>query len=361
MNERTFILVGGPDCGKTNYIARLWESIRSKTGALVAPHPPPNVEFVEKALEFLLKGEFAPRSNRDVAESTHSFEVSVHKVSDLDGPLAEIVVPDVTGELWKKTLETYEIPKDWMQSLEGASGALLLVREGSEENEVALDWVTCGKFFAQRAKARAARNAKNAAAERAKNDAAGNDNNDAAGEAKHDAVGEAKNAAVEAAAAPAEDSKEPSAPAETPGDDQAQIDQPGDNEGKPTKIPTQIALCEFLRFLEFGLKRPPGGPKPRVAVLVTAWDRLDNEKRVQGPMAYLRTQYPMFAGRLEDIETLEVKTFGVSVVSGDFSDPTFKAEFFEKGLKNAGYVVTDDKPAEFVSDLTLPVSWVMTS
>jgi hypothetical protein len=330
MSERTFILVGGPDCGKTNYIARLWESIRSKTGALVAPHPPQNVEFVEKALEFLLKGEFAPRSNRDVAESTHSFEVSVRKAGDANGPLSDIVVPDVTGELWKKTLETYEIPKDWMQSLEGASGALLFVREGSEENEVALDWVTCGKFLAQRAKARAARNAKN----------------DAAGDAND---------------APADESKEPSTPSEAPGNDQEQNGQPDDDEGKPTKIPTQIALCEFLRFLEFGMKRAPSGPRPRVAVLVTAWDRLDKEKRVQGPMAYLRTQYPMFAGRLEDIETLEVKAFGVSVVSGDFADPVFKAEFYEKGLKNAGYVVTDDKPDEFVPDLTLPVSWVMTS
>jgi hypothetical protein len=352
MSKRSFILVGGPDCGKTNYIARLWESIRSKTGALVAPHPPQNIEFVEKALEFLLKGEFAPRSNRDVAESTHSFEVSVRKASDPNGPLSDIVVPDVTGELWKKTLETYEIPKDWMQSLEGASGALLFVREGSEENEVALDWVTCAKFLAQRAKARAARNTKNDAGDDAKNDAAGNANDD--GEAK-------TGAASEVAAAPAEESKEPSAPSETYGNDQAQVDQTVDDEGKPTKIPTQIALCEFLRFLDFGLKRTPGRPMPRVAVLVTAWDRLDKEKRVQGPMAYLRTQYPMFAGRLEDIETLEVKTFGVSVVSGDFSDPAFKAEFFEMGLKNAGYVVTSDKPAEFVSDLTLPVAWVMAS
>ncbi|MFD2052025.1 hypothetical protein ACFSQT_02360 [Mesorhizobium calcicola] len=342
MNERTYILVGGPDCGKTNYIARLWESIRSKAGALVAPHPPQNVEFVEKALEFLLKGEFAPRSNRDVAESTHSFEISVRNASDPNGPLSDIVVPDVTGELWKKTLETYEIPKDWMQSLEGASGALLFVREGSEENEVALDWVTCGKFLAQRAKARAARNARNAAGD------------DAASDADNDGAGEG-------AAAPAEASKEPPARSETRGARQAQTDHPGDDEGKPIKIPTQIALCEFLRFLEFGLKRTPVGPKARVAVLVTAWDRLDKEKRVKGPMAYLRTQYPMFAGRVEDIETLDVKTFGVSVVSGDFSDPVFKAEFFEKGLKNSGYVVTDDKPAEFVSDLTLPVSWVMTS
>jgi hypothetical protein len=109
------------------------------------------------------------------------------------------------------------------------------------------------------------------------------------------------------------------------------------------------------------MKRAPSAPRPRVAVLVTAWDRLDKEKRVQGPMAYLRAQYPMFAGRLEDIETLEVKAFGVSVVSGDFADPVFKAEFYEKGLKNAGYVVTDHKPDEFVPDLTLPVSWVMTS
>jgi hypothetical protein len=78
-------------------------------------------------------------------------------------------------------------------------------------------------------------------------------------------------------------------------------------------------------------------------------------------MAYLRTQFPMFAGRLEDIETLDVKAFGVSVVSGDFEDPVFKAKFYETGLKNAGYVVTDDRPDEFLPDLTLPISWVMTS
>jgi len=330
MSGKTFILVGGPDCGKTNYIARLWESIRSKTGALLAPHPPRNVEFVEKALEYLLKGEFAPRSNPDVAESTHSFEVSVRRATDADGPLSEIVVPDVTGELWKKTLETYEIPQAWMYSLESASGALLFVREGSESNEMALDWVTCAKFLAQRAKARAARNAKNAATEEAP-------------DSKAEAT-EQTTAQSEAAESVPEEGR-----------------NPGGDDGNATKIPTQIALCEFLRFLEFGLKREQGGSKPRVAVLVAAWDRLDEQKRVEGPMAYLRTQFPMFAGRLEDIETLDVKAFGVSVVSGDFEDPAFKAKFYETGLKNAGYVVTDDRPDEFLPDLTMPISWVMTS
>src|ERR1700675_2605660 len=110
MSGKTFILVGGPDSGKTNYIARLWEAIRTKTGSLVAPVPPKKIKFVEDALEHLLKGEFVPRSNPDVAESTGSFEVSVRKNGDATGPLSDILVPDVTGELWKKTLETSEIP-----------------------------------------------------------------------------------------------------------------------------------------------------------------------------------------------------------------------------------------------------------
>jgi hypothetical protein len=125
------------------------------------------------------------------------------------------------------------------------------------------------------------------------------------------------------------------------------------------KIPTQVALCEFLRFLEFGLKKEDGGVVPRVALLVTAWDRLDKVRRMQGPLAYLRSEYPMLAGRLDDIATLDVKAFGVSVVSGDFADPEFKEEFFKGSFKDSGYVVTDDRPDEMLLDLTLPLSWVM--
>jgi hypothetical protein len=67
----------------------------------------------------------------------------------------------------------------------------------------------------------------------------------------------------------------------------------------------------------------------------------------------------MFAGRLDDIATLDVKAFGVSVVSGDFEDPKFKKEFFKKKLKDSGYVVTDEEPSQLLPDLTLPLSWVM--
>jgi hypothetical protein len=330
MSEKTIILVGGPDSGKTNYLARVWESIRSKTGSLVAPQPPSDITFVEEALEHLLKGEFAPRSDPNVAESTHSFAIAVQKAGQTDGPIANIVVPDVTGELWKKALETYEIPRTWMDSLENASGALLFVREGSETNEAALDWVTCAALLKLQARA---------------------DGSDA-------------EPAPSGEPAAADRGKEEGAPAvgDVSGGGDAAQEAAADTDAKDNhkaKIPTQVALCEFLRFLEFGLKREDGGVVPRVAVLVTAWDRLDKVRKVQGPLAYLRSEYPMLAGRLDDIATLDVKAFGVSVVSGDFADPEFKDEFFKGRLKDSGYVVTDDKPDEMLPGLTLPLSWIM--
>src|ERR1700682_5448932 len=135
MNENTIILVGGPDSGKTNYIARMWESIRSKAGALIAARPPSDITYVEEALEHLLKGEFAPRSDKNVAESRRSFTISLQKSGRRDAQPTTIVVPDVTGELWKKAIETYELPPAWMDSLQNASGALLFVRVGSDQNE----------------------------------------------------------------------------------------------------------------------------------------------------------------------------------------------------------------------------------
>jgi hypothetical protein len=314
MSGQTIILVGAPDSGKTNYLARVWEAIRSKAGSLIAPAPPSDIEFVEEALEHLLKGEFAPRSDPNVAESTHSFAIAVRGADRPNDPITNIVVPDVTGELWKKALETYEIPQAWMDGLQSASGALLFVREGSEANEPALDWVTCGALL--------------------------------------------KHLALPSAETSAGVTSEPQAAAEAV-ETEAVAGDPVEEVAHKTIIPTQVALCEYLRFLEFALKRGAGGVLPRVAVLVTAWDRLDKEKRVQGPMAYLQSEYPMFAGRLDDIATLEVRAFGISVVSGDFEDPKFKEEFFRKKLKDSGYVVTDDEPAKTFPDLTLPLSWVM--
>jgi hypothetical protein len=72
------------------------------------------------------------------------------------------------------------------------------------------------------------------------------------------------------------------------------------------------------------------------------------------------TEYPLLAGRINDVSKLEIRVFGVSVVGGDFIDPEFKQRFFTQDLKSAGYVVDEhDGRIETKSDLTLPVAWVV--
>ena len=104
-------------------------------------------------------------------------------------------------------------------------------------------------------------------------------------------------------------------------------------------------------------------PRPRVAILVTAWDLLNAEEADAGPMEYLTREYPLFAGRIAHTESLDVAVFAVSVVGGDFADLQFRREFLADGeVARRGFVVTErsGRP-EVVTDLTLPLEWVLSS
>jgi hypothetical protein len=116
----------------------------------------------------------------------------------------------------------------------------------------------------------------------------------------------------------------------------------------------------MLRFLDETLFRVNGRP-PKVAVLVTAWDLVDLNRRDDGPVAYLRTEFPLFAGRLSDCSTLDVRVFGVSIVGGDFEDAAFTARFHEGDVNEMGYVVADDDDGvtQKIDDVSLPVAWIV--
>lgn len=288
MSDHSIVLIGGPDSGKTNYLARLWEALRSREGALVAPEVPSDIKYVEETLEHLLRGRFAPRSDKNFEGLVQSFSVPVVAANNPEAEHTQIVVPDVSGELWKTAVETCELPSQWMSKLHEASGALLFVRIGSDQNKEPLDWVTAAGLL-----------------------------------------------------------KMPAMNAES-GHEYAR------------QIPTQVLLCELLRFLEHGLAAEIADVKPRVAIMVTAWDRLDALTAAQGPIAYLAEQYPLLAGRLADISALDVQVFGVSVVGGDFIDEDFKQLFFKANLNATGYVVQEiDGQVQVKHDLTLPVAWVV--
>lgn len=285
MENGSIVMMGWPDSGKTNYLAALWDALRKGQGLIFAPVPPDDITYVEDALVFQSRGEFAPRSDKNIEESRKDFSVTVALRDALDTAAADIVVPDITGELWKAAVETSEISSEWMDELRRASGAMIFVRIRSDSNIAPLDWVTTDRFLT---------------------------------------------------AAKFSDADE-----------------------KKTKIlPTQIALCELVRFLEHTMHPTDQGKRLRIAVVVTAWDLLDAPAQKKGPMAFLRAEYPLFAGRIEDCKHFDFQVFGVSALGGDFADPVFKGRFL-KG-EESGFVATGGgKALQVTADITGPVAWVI--
>ena len=286
MKARSIMLIGGPDSGKTNYSLCLCKALDSGHGKLVAPSLPDDITYIEELYAHLLQGSFAPRSDRNLDEGRRDFVIPIAQSEIPETRLAQIVVPDVSGELWKKAVETSELSSDWMDQLKQSDSALLFVRILSDQNVSPLDWVTADRLL----------------------------------------------------------KLEPNI---------------GDEESE--NIPTQILLFELLRFLEHTLKPANDGSHPRVAILVTAWDLLDEERSAAGPKAYLQVEFPLFAGRLKDARKLDVNVFGVSAAGGDLdNDEAFRNDYLDGKLDDAGYIVTEaEGEIVKINDLTLPLSWLI--
>lgn len=126
------------------------------------------------------------------------------------------------------------------------------------------------------------------------------------------------------------------------------------------EIPTQVSLIEQLRFINSNIKRGKG-KLPKVAIIVTAWDLLHKDEAEEGPEQYLMRQFPMFAGRLSDVNTLNIKIFGCSIVGGDLDIPEFVTTFLNEEIEKSGYVImknSDDTYSE-TKDITQPINWLL--
>jgi hypothetical protein len=138
MADRSVILLGGPDSGKTNYVGRLWHALDAGKGSLVASAQPDDIGFVLDTADHLFEGRFAPRSEH--SDGRRDFKVTVAPVAGGEG--TKIVIPDIRGELWLNAVAESEISADWMAELKRADGALIFVRVNSDLNVRPLDWVT---------------------------------------------------------------------------------------------------------------------------------------------------------------------------------------------------------------------------
>ena len=282
----SIVMIGAPESGKTNYLGRLWQSLRVGNTSLRATQQSDDIRYVVEALGHLLQGKFAPRTEKNAEIGTRHCLVPVAWEREGKTQHAELLVPDVSGELWKEAVETNELPEAWMVSLRRSVGALLFVRVQSTLNRPSLDWVTAGELL----------------------------------------------------------------------EIERRVD---DARPEEVQIPTDIQLCEFLRLLEFALGKDAAGGRPRVAVLVAAWDLVDKGRAERGPKAYLHDEFPLFAGRLANVSTLEVEVFGVSVVGGDFIDDAFTGQFLKGDIDEFGYVVTESGTMLDGGHMTAPVRWVL--
>jgi hypothetical protein len=325
MTRRSIVLLGGPDSGKTNYIGRLWPSFKKRKGVLQAERLPDDIAYVDGAVEYLMQGSFAPRSDRNLEVGRADFTISVRSANGEAG-LTELMVPDISGELWTRTVATFEISREWLDVLNQAEGAVVFVRAHSDQIVQPLDWVTARTILQL------------------------DDEDTTVAEVSADGADESVGA-IEAAAKVA-------------GAERSLADEECDNPvglASGPSLPTQVLLCELLRYLDLYLANRANGSRPRIAVVVAAWDLLDPDARAGGPMAYLRREFPLFAGRLADTGRLDVKLFGLSIVGGDLTDDEgFRNRFLERDITEQGWVVVEDTDGlKTDADVMLPIAWAM--
>lgn len=356
MKKGSIILVGGPASGKTNYIGRLWLSFAAKKGKLRAVQLPTNIEYVNAAVRHLQTRKFAPRSDKNMEEGgRRDFTIQV-RAEDGAGSIRDLTVPDITGELWSKAIKSYELPKDWAATLKSSASAILFVRAHSKFNIQPMDWVTARDHLQEHDDEDDEEDIEDddddyGADEDEDGDPIEGDGAPARGEAIH-AGDNIETVVVDVSAGEL-------AEAEDHGDD----GEGGDVVKKRDLLPAQVGFCELLRYLSLLMPDREDGGKPRVAVVVTAWDALDVNAKAAGPMQYLDNQFPMFAGRITTLGRLDIKVFGMSIVGGNLRGPTNKA--FRDSLKGldlseVGYTaVMRDGTVVEDPDVTLPLAWAL--
>lgn len=288
--QKSVLLIGVPDAGKSNFIFRFWLSLDTGQGLLRKNGLPDELEYLRSGSDHLLNGEFAPRTARDVVDRT---QIPVMAQLGNEVFCGQVVVPDLPGEETLSVFQTREWGSHWEEEIRAGCGCLLFVRVDSNDNVAPIDWVNCPANF---------------------------------------------------------------------GSLLPHVEPPKDKNGK-VKPPTQVVLVEWLQFLRKAFTARVGGSyKPKIGIVVSAWDLAPNDQKVGGPEAWVRSNLPLLSQfvRANDDE-FEFAYFGVSVASGDFQkDPEYKKTYLQGDPRKAGDVVCDlTGTVETSADATLPVAWAL--
>ena len=138
---------------------------------------------------------------------------------------------------------------------------------------------------------------------------------------------------------------------------------PAKDQTEAEKPPTQVVLVDWLLFLRKAFTARVGGTyKPRVGIVVAAWDLAPGDQKEAGPEAWVKSNLPLLAQFVEsNDDDFDFAYFGVSVTSGDLAaDPEFKATYLRGDPRKAGEVSHSlAGTVETSPDITLPVAWAL--
>jgi len=250
--DRSVLLIGGTDAGKSNFLFRVWIAIDEGRGLLAKNGLPKEFEYLRAGAEELLRGKFAGHTSKEVQERV----VVPLRSTRPDGPTGTVVVPDMPGEQTLTICRRREWSADWEDHISSGCACLLFVRAGSDEVVAPLDWAACFALYG--------------------------------------------------------------APAVAPPTDAEEV-----NPATVPPQPTQVVLVEWLQFLRRAFTAVAGGAfRPRVGIVVSAWDAVPTDQQEAGPASYIRDNFPMLNQFLEaHADRFDFRVFGVSVVAGAYSAP----------------------------------------
>jgi hypothetical protein len=333
------MILGGPDAGKSNYIGALWLRLRRNNGNFRIPVDPDNVAYVERIATHLRQGRYPPRTEPDEGET--SFAASISHRDEPETPIATIDVPDMKGEIWKNASRDRQIDNDWVSILRRSEAAMLFVRFGSKENVEALDWITSAELMELEAE-----------------QSGGTDEGVASGD--NQAAAAPTNDGLKGfAAADMDGGNEEEGDAGNPRDGGDEETSQEEGEGEKNTVPTQLFLCDLLNLLEEHLGTGTTVDAPRVAIMIAAWDSVGAPERQAGPGAFIKGNYPMFHGRLQDTSRLTTRVFGISATGYDLNDDRQRDIYLRVGPDRAGFAETDQPNGVQRADLLMPLAWAL--
>ncbi len=278
--EKTVLIVGGPDSGKTNYLGRLWLAIHNQKNKLEVDGTPADLAYLNEIASYYLKGQFAPRTSADFRTKV---AISIKTNSGGKSNKIKLTVPDVSGEEWIEIYKKRGWSDQWEKIVSDIIGCLLFVRVDSSQNVPAIDWINWPRIY-----------------------------------------------------------KNP-----TPNIQGA---------------PTQVLLVDWLQCLITIFNEIEFRDRPRICIVVSAFDLVASEQKKLGPDEYLKSNFPLFWQYIHTQDYLmNIKVFGTSIAGGDFNtDQNFRKTFIESDPEEAGCVYFhSDTGVKETKDMTLPVAWVM--